>query len=94
MDEAVDGMNEERELIFRAFDLGLAGNLFTVLCAACILMDPLTAVIGCCVIGYALYFIFTNVRRIRRKFFLEECVQLKDLTVAGYRYSHLSSNSV
>lgn len=30
MDEAVDGMQEERDLIFRAFALGLFGNLCTV----------------------------------------------------------------
>ena len=31
MDEAVDGMMQERELIFNAFAVGLGGNLFTVM---------------------------------------------------------------
>lgn len=83
MDEAVDGMNDERELIFRAFDYGLAGNLFTVMWAAIILMDPLTAGLGCLIIVFTGYLIFSNVQRIRKKFHLDECVHLKDLTI-GY----------
>ncbi len=47
-------------------------------------MDPTTAVFGCLIIAYTGYLIFSNVKRIRRKFHLDECVHLKDLTVNGY----------
>eukprot|EP00602_Paraphysomonas_sp_CaronLab_P005986 CAMPEP_0185035702 /NCGR_PEP_ID=MMETSP1103-20130426/27566_1 /TAXON_ID=36769 /ORGANISM="Paraphysomonas bandaiensis, Strain Caron Lab Isolate" /LENGTH=154 /DNA_ID=CAMNT_0027572919 /DNA_START=208 /DNA_END=669 /DNA_ORIENTATION=- len=92
MDEAVDDMNDERELIFRAFDFGLAGNLFTVACASFILMDFFTAVVATTMIGCTAYFILRNVKRIRSKFHLDECVHLKDLTAGGYKYHNNNPN--
>ena len=80
MDEAVDGMNDEKELIFRAFDMGLAGNLMTVTCATFIIMDTNVAIPAAAGIAFTAYFIMSNVKRIRKKFFLDECVHLKDLT--------------
>lgn len=92
MDEAVDGMNDERELIFRAFDMGLAGNLMTVVCASYIIMDIEMAIVATLVIGFTAYFIMSNVKRIRKKFHLDECVHLKDLT-ANYSKMHTAGGS-
>jgi hypothetical protein len=41
MDEAVEGINDERGIIFRSFACGLAGNLCTVLGACFIIMERL-----------------------------------------------------
>mmetsp|Transcript_28964 Transcript_28964/g.53833 ORF Transcript_28964/g.53833 Transcript_28964/m.53833 type:complete len:203 (-) Transcript_28964:175-783(-) len=88
MDDAVDGMNNERGLIFRAFDLGLAGNLCTVTIAGWILMQPIIAFLSTCIIGYTAWIIGTNAQRIKAKFVLDEYTYLNDLTQAnvfGYR---------
>ena len=70
MDEAVDGMNNERGLIFKSFAMGLFGNLCTVTCACWILMDTPLALVGSLMILYAFYIIATNTRRISQKFSL------------------------
>ena len=80
MDDAVDGMNEERGLIFKAFDLGLAGNLCTVTLASWTLMSPLAAALSTCVIAYAAWIIGTHAQRIKTKFSLDEYTTLHDLT--------------
>lgn len=83
MDEAVDGMSEERNLIFKAFGLGLVGNLCTVASASWILMDPHMAVLATCIISYTGWLMTINFRRIYRKFQLTEVTVLDDLTQFG-----------
>ena len=85
MDEAVDGMSDESDIIFKAFGLGLAGNLCTVAAASWILMDPRMAFLATCIIGYAAYLISKNFFRIRKRFQLTEVTALHDLT--RYHYS-------
>ena len=82
MDEAVDGMQEERQLIFKAFALGLCGNLCTVMAACWVVMSPSNAIVASIIIGYAAMTIYTNSTRIQRKFNVqtEEAVRLDDLT--------------
>lgn len=81
MDEAVDGISKERSLIFSSFAVGLAGNLATVMAACLVLMDPLTAGIGCAMIVYASAVIWKNSRRILFKFDLKDATRLDDLTM-------------
>jgi hypothetical protein len=80
MDEAVDGMNKERGLIFFAFSLGLFGNLSTVFCACLIIMDfPFSLFVGGIVI-FTAWQIYSNALRIQSRFLLVEAVRLDDLT--------------
>jgi hypothetical protein len=88
MDDAVDGMNDERALIFRAFDFGLAGNLFTVTIASWILMHPAVATLSTCIIAFSAWLISSNAQRIKAKFHLDEYTHLNDLTsgsIFGFR---------
>mmetsp|Transcript_17367 Transcript_17367/g.17453 ORF Transcript_17367/g.17453 Transcript_17367/m.17453 type:complete len:213 (+) Transcript_17367:230-868(+) len=80
MDDAVDGMSAECDIIFKAFGLGLAGNLCTVLAACWILMEAPLAFLATIVISYAAWTILTNFFRIRKRFQLNEVVALDDLT--------------
>lgn len=80
MDEAVEGINDERDLIFRAFGCGLAGNLCTVLFACFILMDYPIACLAATVVLYTAWLIYSNATRIQRKFHLADTVRLDDLT--------------
>lgn len=80
MDDAVDGMNNERGLIFKAFDLGLAGNLCTVTVASWILMQPAVAALSTAIIAYTAWLIGTHAQRIKAKFNLDEFTTLHDLT--------------
>jgi hypothetical protein len=80
MDEAVDGMSNERALIFKSFGCGLIGNMCTVMCASWILMDPSMAAFASIVVLVALYIIISNANRITKKFNLDELVELRDLT--------------
>ena len=80
MDEAVDGMSEERSLIFRAFGLGLLGNLSTVMSASWILMDPPLSIIATFIVGFTGWLIATNFLRIRKKFQMTQITTLEDLT--------------
>ena len=80
MDEAVDGISEERSLIFNSFALGLAGNLCTVLAACIVLMDEYTVILASLAIVYAGFLIYKNSRRILLKFDLIEATRLDDLT--------------
>lgn len=80
MDEAVDGINHERALIFKTFAIGLGCNLTTVLFACCILMDTEAAFISISTVLFTAYVIWTNARRIQKKFLLQEYVKLNDLT--------------
>ena len=93
MDDAVDGMNDERGLIFKAFDLGLAGNLCTVTIASWILMQPLIAGLSTCIIGYTAWLIGTHAQRIKAKFSLDEYTYLNDLTRGNpFSYSSLGKS--
>lgn len=80
MDEAVDGINQERAMIFKTFAIGLAGNLTTVLFACIILMDFEASVIAISTVIFTAYLIYSNARRIQKKFDLLEYVKLDDLT--------------
>lgn len=80
MDEAVEGINDERALIFRAFACGLAGNLCTVFGACLILMDFPVSIFACSMVFYAAWMIYGNATRIQRKFHFSEAVRLDDLT--------------
>lgn len=90
MDEAVDGMNKERSLIFTLFAVGLAGNLCTVLSSCLILMDFPISIIAIIIVLYAAYIIFSNSIRIQNKFMLTDAVRLDDLT----QYASSSTKSV
>lgn len=80
MDEAVEGINSERELIFRTFAFGLGGNLCTVLCACFITMSWPINFIAATMVLYTAYLIYTNATRIQRKFHMADVVRLDDLT--------------
>ena len=80
MDEAVEGINDERGLIFTAFAVGLAGNLCTVICACFIIMDFPVSVFGAGIVVYTLWMIYSNARRIQNKFAMNDVVRLDDLT--------------
>ena len=80
MDEAVDGMNKERGLIFFAFSLGLLGNLSTVFCTCLIIMDFPFSLIASSVVVFTAWQIYSNALRIQNRFILVETVRLDDLT--------------
>jgi hypothetical protein len=80
MDAAADGMNDERALIFKAFDFGLAGNLLTVMIASWILMHPVVAVLATACITYSAWLIGSHAQRIKAKFSLDDYTTLTDLT--------------
>lgn len=80
MDEAVDGMNKERSLIFLSFAVGLAGNLCTVSATCFILMDFPISLLAAAIVTFAAWTIFTNAIRIQKKFDVLETVRLDDLT--------------
>jgi len=81
MDEAVEGINNERTLIFNSFATGLAGNLCTILCACFMIMEPPVSFICAGILVYTLWLIFSNARRIQAKFALgDNAVRLDDLT--------------
>ena len=80
MDEAVDGMNKERGLIFFAFSLGLLGNLSTVMGACLIIMEFPMSFIASLIVLFTAWQIFSNARRIQKRFLLTETVRLDDLT--------------
>jgi hypothetical protein len=88
MDEAVDAINRERGLIFKA--LGLAGNLCTVMSACAIVMEFPVSLVAMGVVLYTAWLIYTNATRIQRAFFLTEAVKLDDLT----KYSISVPNNV
>jgi hypothetical protein len=80
MDEAVEGINDERQLIFKAFACGLAGNLFTILNTCFIIMDFPGSIVASGVVVYTAWMIYCNATRIQKKFYLAEAVRLDDLT--------------
>jgi hypothetical protein len=86
MDEAVEGINHERSLIFNSFAVGLGGNLGTVLCACFMIMDPPVAIMCAIVLIYTAISIYANAVRIQNKFMMTDTVRLDDLT----RYSSAS----
>ena len=80
MDEAVEGINGERTLIFKIFALGLASNLMTVLQTCFILMDSPYSYFASGIVVYTAWLIYSNAIRIQKKFQLMEAVRLDDLT--------------
>lgn len=93
MDEAVEGINDERGLIFKAFAFGLAGNLLTVLSACFITMEYPTSIIASLIVLYTAWMIYNNANRIQKKFFLAEAVRLDDLTSYPNSFSSTTMNS-
>lgn len=88
MDEAVEGINTERGIIFTAFALGLGGNLCTVLCACFIIMDPPISYLCASILVYTCWLIYSNARRIQTKFALTDTVRLDDLTSYNIKRSN------
>jgi hypothetical protein len=84
MDDAVQGMGQERDIIFRSFFSGLFCNLCTIIFASWILMDKELAMIATVIIAYSIWMIYANARRITKKFHLAatDTTRLGDLT--GY----------
>jgi hypothetical protein len=80
MDEAVEGINAERALIFRAFAFGLCGNLCTVLFACFITMSMPINFVAATMVLYTAYLIYGNAIRIQKKFHMADVVRLDDLT--------------
>ncbi len=80
MDEAVEGINDERALIFRSFAFGLAGNLCTVLGACFITMEHPISLFASAIVLVTAWIIYSNATRIQRKFFVAEAIRLDDLT--------------
>lgn len=80
MDEAVEGMNVERTLIFKSFACGLAGNLCTVLGACFLIMEYPVSLVASAIVLYTAWLIYMNAIRIQKKFFLLDAVRLDDLT--------------
>ena len=80
MDEAVEAINDERGLIFRAFALGLTGNLCTVLSACFLVMENPTSTIASIIVLFTAWTIYSNATRIQRKFLITETIRLDDLT--------------
>ena len=91
MDEAVEGINNERPLIFKAFAFGLGGNLCTVLCACFITMDYPTNFIAGGMVLYTAWLIYGNAIRIQKRFHLSDVVRLDDLT--AFPGSHNNNNN-
>lgn len=91
MDEAVEGINSERGLIFNAFALGLAGNLCTILCACFMIMEPPVSFVCASILLYTCWMIYSNARRIQAKFALNDTVRLDDLT--SYNINRSSSTN-
>jgi hypothetical protein len=88
MDEAVEGINNERGIIFTAFALGLGGNLCTVLCACFIIIDPPVSYVCASILVYTCWLIYSNARRIQTKFALTDTVRLDDLTSYNIKRSN------
>ena len=82
MDFAVAGMGNERDIIFRSFFSGLFCNLCTIVFASWILMDSTLATFSTIMITYSMWIIYTNSKRITKKFQLVQATRLDDLT--GY----------
>jgi hypothetical protein len=80
MDEAVNGMNSERNTIFKSFFFGLFFNLLTVIAACWILMDSFMAVVATAVVIYSMGMIHYHATRIQTRFYLSDAVELEDLT--------------
>jgi hypothetical protein len=87
-------MSKERTIIFRAFAIGLAMNLLTVLAACMLLMEPPVSYIAMVVVLFTSWFILSNATRIVKKFDLKgdkDVTRLDDLTLP--RSSTTSSSS-
>lgn len=80
MDEAVDGINSERGLIFSLFAVGLALNLCTVMAVCFLIMDHPVSYVTSAIMVYTAWLIYSNAKRIQAKFLLTEFVRLDDLT--------------
>lgn len=92
MDFAVAGMGMERDIIFRSFFSGLFCNLCTIVFASWILMDSTLATFSTILITYSMWIIYTNSKRITKKFQLVQATRLDDLT--GYPADGESNDDV
>ena len=68
MNQAVDGMNDERAFIFTCFGVGLITTLLALMSAAWILMTLEVAVVASLGISWAIYVIVRQAMRIHEKF--------------------------
>lgn len=92
MDEAVEGINNERDIIFRCFSIGLLGNLLTIFMACLIIMSFPVNLFGAFIVSFTAFFIYTNFIRIQKKFYLNNTVRLDDLTSYNPTYYDKNSN--
>lgn len=72
MDQAVDGMHAERAFIFTCFGVGLIATLLALMSAAWILMTFEVACVATLGIGWAIFIIVRQARRINNKFGLSK----------------------
>jgi len=81
MDKAVDGMHAERAFIFACFGVGLITTLLALMSAAWILMTLEVAIVATMGIGWSIYVIVRQARRIHAKFGLSvaEAVSFDDI---------------
>lgn len=81
MDKAVDGMHAERKFIFACFGIGLITTLLTLIAAAWIIMTFEVAFVATTGIGWSIYVIVRQARRIHSKFGLSpsEAVSFNDI---------------
>ena len=85
MDEAVDGMHNERAFIFSCFGVGLITTLLALMSAAWILMTLEVALVATLGISWCIFVIVRQARRIHAKFGLsrDEAVNFSDIMQVG-----------
>ena len=81
MDEAVDGMHNERAFIFSCFGVGLITTLLALMSAAWILMTLEVALVATLGISWCIFVIVRQARRLHAKFGLsrDEAVNFSDI---------------
>ena len=81
MDEAVDGMYNERAFIFSCFGVGLITTLLALMSAAWILMTLEVAMVATLGISWCIFFIVRQARRLYAKFGLshDDVVSFADI---------------
>lgn len=72
MDQAVDGMHDERAFIFTCFGVGLITTLMALMSAAWILMTLEVAFVATLGISWSMYVIVRQAQRIHAKFGLSK----------------------
>jgi hypothetical protein len=81
MDQAVDGMHDERTFIFSCFGVGLISTLLSLMSAAWILMTLEVAAVATLGISWAIFIIMRQAWRLSVKFGLspEEVISFRDI---------------